>query len=97
MAKRRNKKGSADSEPKPPAMPALWAWIIEGEEGRYIGETRWRDERFPGWVKSKEKAMRFSRMKDAVTMARICYSVGVPCNDEGMGVIEHCFRTTGSE
>ena len=93
MAKRRTKDEVVEVEPELPPMPPIWAWIIESEQGRYIGETRFRGDCFPGWVKSKGKALRFFRRKDAVAMARMCYGLGIPCG-EGITVLEHCFGPT---
>lgn len=67
------------------------AWVIESENGFFIGETTYH-KAGPGlgWVPGHENALRFARKEDAEAILRICISsFGIGLHENAIGVNEH--------
>lgn len=66
------------------------AWVIESENGMYLGESvvKGRPPRL-GFVSGHEKALRFARKEDADSLLRMFPSYGLALHENAIGVCEH--------
>jgi len=80
-----------EAETKKASNSAQSAWVIESENGFFIGETTYSKYGSGlGWVPGHMNALRFARKEDAEAVLRVCMSsFGIGLHENAKGVNEH--------
>lgn len=69
------------------------AWVIESENGCFIGESKTLVSPHLQWVGGHENAIRFARKQDAEAVERICRNQGIGFHEDAHCVNEHAWYT----
>lgn len=66
-----------------------FAWLIESENGFYIGVLNYRKRANIGWTANHNNALRFARKEDAEAMIKVFPNLGLALHENAKGAVEH--------